>query len=193
MHLAPVRVAPPETQPVSVAELKTHLRIDSAESDAELTMVIASAISRVDGWSGTLGRCLIRQVWRQDYSCFPACDRIVLPFPSVTATEVKYSDTSNAEQTLSASDYSLHETAAGTVLVLAGAASWPSVYDRADAVRIAMTVGYGLNADDVPAQIRWAIMMLAADLWRNREAGSASDDATAYADRITHPFRRTTF
>lgn len=189
--LAPVRVTAPASLPVSLAELKTHLRVDSDESDAELGLLLEMAVGSLDGWSGELGRCLITQTWRMDLPCFPNGDTIRLPFPNVSATVVVYTDDSDTEQPLASGKYSLHESAGGTLLVLDDEEVWPSTDIRPDAVRITMTVGYGAAAANVPAEIRWAILAIAAEFWRNREAmAHAGDLVRGYTARLLAGHRR---
>ena len=189
--LVPVRTAAPAILPVSLADAKLHLGYDAADRDAEIAAFVAAAVARLDGWGGVLGRCLVAQTWRQPLSGFPSGPEIVLPFPDVASATIAYTDTAGSDQTVSAADWSLHETSVGAAIVLDDDASWPSTATRPDAVRITFTAGYGAAASDVPQPIRSAILLMTGDLWRSREAGSAPAGALGgVADLLLAPYRR---
>lgn len=186
--LRPVLVSPPAADPVDLAELKAHLRIDFDDENDELSACLAAAISHFDGWNGTLGRCLISQGWRLDLPCFPSGGCIRLPFPDVSEIAIAYSDSDNANQTLSASAYSVHEDAGRGLIVIKTNQSWPATFSRPDAVRIGFTAGYGTDAVAVPATLRHAIKIRAADLFARREDALKPG---GLVDILTAPYRRT--
>lgn len=166
----PFRVAPPGVQLVELADAKRHCRIDHADDDALVTAAIAAATGWLDGWAGVLGRCLVNQQWRQLADGFPAGPLLPLPFPDVTAVEVKYRDAADVERTFAAAGYHLISTPVGSCLELADGAAWPATAARPDAVTVTLTAGYGELAADVPQPIRSAALLMVGDLVRNREA-----------------------
>ncbi|MBN8974555.1 MAG: phage head-tail connector protein [Rhizobiales bacterium] len=87
---APVLISPPATTPVSVADVKKHLRIDHSDDDDMLKLLLGTAVAYLDGWNGILGRCLVEQVWRQDFAevCGELCFRLV-PVRSVVEVRAK--------------------------------------------------------------------------------------------------------
>lgn len=172
--LEPVKLSdasPGPIYPVTRAEAKTHLRVDGTNEDDYIDSLIETATEKLNGWRGSLGgRVLITQTWRVDYDIFPGNRRLALPMDPVQSVTVVYSDGDNVEQTLAASKYALHEDALGAFLWLdEGQDAWPSTFDRKDAVRITMVLGYGPDAADVPRPIRTAILHMVAHWWRNRE------------------------
>lgn len=72
MH-RPVLVTPPAILPVSLTEVKRHLYEDSTDNDARIEDLISSATEHLDGWDGIMGRCLVEQVWRQDFDRSGPC------------------------------------------------------------------------------------------------------------------------
>lgn len=167
--LAPVRKEAPDETPVSVPDAKLHLRVDHSEDDALIEAFIAAATEHLDGWTGTLGRAIVTQTWEQNYAGFSP--ELRLPLGPVDAvSSIQYFDADNASQTLPETEYTTLTDAAGTYIVPAVGKSWPSTYSRP----IAVTVTYvaGLEADEVPAPIKTAILLMVALWYENREAAT---------------------
>jgi uncharacterized phiE125 gp8 family phage protein len=190
----PVLVTPPAEMPISLAEAKAHLRIDYDDENTLITRLIEAAVSHLDGISGVLGRCLITQSWRQDYDGFPDDRRMILPLRPVSAiTSVMYYDAANALQTLSTSYYRLSAEAYAPTLILDPNLSWPTSYDRPDAVQVSFVCGYGAAANTVPPSIRSALLLMIGDLYMNRETvargGIGQVPMSVTVDRLLAPYR----
>lgn len=168
--LIPKRIAPPATPIITLDEVKQHCRIDLDfdGDDALLTAYIAAIESKLDGYSGILGRCLITQTWRYSLSCWPGC-KLTLPFPDTESVVVTYFDTQNVQQTLPDTQYQVLEGAGGSFLRWFDSFSSPSLYDRGDAVQIDMTCGYGTTPASVPAVIIHAAKLIIGAWYESRE------------------------
>lgn len=175
--LAPVRTDPPSAAPVTLAELKAHLRVIERdgngnvlpyEDDTLIEAYIKAAVDHLDGWAGILGRALVTQTWRQDFAGF-GCLRLALG-PVASVTSVTYFDAANETQTLPSATYVRLTDARGTYLGLAPNASWPRTFARQDAVSVNYVAGQA--AADVPAAIKTAIMLLVGNWYANREAAT---------------------
>lgn len=59
-----IRVTPPATPIVALADAKAHLRVDHAHEDALIQAYLDAATSWVDGFDGVLGRCVMPQTWQ---------------------------------------------------------------------------------------------------------------------------------
>lgn len=190
---APVLTTPPALSPVSLAEAKAHLRVDSNDEDTLIQTLIDAATAHFDGWSGTLGRCLINQVWTVGLDGWPASGCVRLPFPGVSAVTVKYWDASNAEQSVSGEDVSIYADERGAVVRFSDGFSYPALYDdMANPVQIAATAGYGAGSSDVPASIRAAILLVVGHLYQNREAVTtgAAMQLPLGVQALVAPYRR---
>lgn len=172
----------PTAELVSLDEARLHVRRDDSDDDAKITALIAVAMSRLDGIDGILGRALITQTWSEQLDRFPVGDRLELPLaPAQSIGSIEYYDFDNAPQTLAASNYSLHTRAFGSYVKLGAQSSWPSTYDRDDAVTVTFTAGYGDAAADVPAAIKHAALLLIGDWYENREDSLIGNNASAAA------------
>lgn len=178
--LSPVRTAAPATTPITLAEAKVHLRVDYSDDDARITSLIQAATDHLDGWSGILGRALVTQTWRADYSCFPYSRRLRLPLVPVQSLTVAYYDASNVNQSLTITN--LHYISGADVVFESGLI-WPSVYSRADAVRVTFVAGYGA-ASAVPEPLKSAIKLHVQMAYDGPDAAKQ-----AAFDRLIAPFR----
>jgi uncharacterized phiE125 gp8 family phage protein len=160
----------PAVEPVTVAELKTHLRIDSAAEDAMLASLITTARLQVEA---ALSLALITQSWTWTLACWP--DKMTVPLP-MTPVQTISSITvhhMSGPLTLPATAYNLdgHVNPA----LLTARTPWPRPTDPAG-IAVRFVAGFGTNPADVPAPIRQAILVLAAHWYgrRDAEAGCAS-------------------
>lgn len=190
---SPVRITPPAITPVSLAEAKAHLRVDFDDDDALIGSMIDAAVAHLDGWAGVLSRCLINQVWRQDFCGWPSNGCLRLPFADVSAAAVTYRDGADAEQTVSADLYEIvADERSSRVLFKTGFACPALSADRHHPVQITMTAGYGAAASAVPAAIRAAILMMAGHLYNHREAaGEPMAELPFAVSALVAPYRRT--
>ncbi len=190
--LRPLQVTPPSGTPVTLTEMKTHLRIDGSDEDTLVQSYIDAATSYLDGATGILGRCLLTQTWAVKLPSFPSAD-FKFPFPDVdgSAVVVKYYDSDDVEQNVAAAEYSVHEGAASAHLTFRSTYTIPSIADRDDAVSITFDAGYGA-ASDVPAAIRNAIMIMVARAYQDREGVEASGGGMSRDPvyMLIAPFRR---
>lgn len=193
MRNAPALVEAPSLEPVSLAEAKAHLRVDTNDDDALIGALITAAVTHLDGWSGILGRALVTQTWQETLSAFPACGLLRLRLAPVQSVEaILYRDAANAERTLSPSLYEgpLADDF-GPYVALAANQVWPATYERRDAVTVRYVCGYGDPAD-VPAPVKQAMLLMIGDWYANRET-LTSGTALALpfaANALLAPLRR---
>lgn len=167
-----VRITPPAAAPVSLIEVKEHLAITHDLDDAMLGRILESAIASLDGHGGRLGRAMISQAWRFEFAHFPY-GAVELPMPPIISIDrVGYVDSAATDQAFDAGSYyalGIGSTAGAKVVPLAGA-SWPSVPSDAIGAFVEFTAGYGAAPEDVPADIRHAIMALVGTAYFARES-----------------------
>ncbi|MBA5779492.1 phage head-tail connector protein [Stappia sp. F7233] len=190
--LRPVRLSAPASTPVSLAEAKSHLRVEFDDDNELINSLVLAAVAHLEGWNGVLGRCLVTQIWRQDFGAWGnGCLR--LPFPDVTSVTVKYFDRDNAEQTVPAEQFEILEDARGAFLRFIDAFAGPSLYeDRSDPVQVSFAAGYG-DAAAVPQSIKQAMLLLIGHWYENREAvniGNITSVLPMAVDALLAPHRR---
>lgn len=175
-------ITPPTVQPITLAELKVHCRVDSADLDGVLTGAIAGATDKAEG---ILGRALINQTWERVLDAFPAGNGgIALGRPPISAiTQLQYVPSgSTSLTTLAPTEYVLDNVQPdGWALP---STTWPATASLANAVRVRFTAGYGADGSSVPSAIRSWLFLTAGWLYRHAEAMDASGKVVAIPDRF---------
>ncbi len=164
----------PVVEPVSVAEIKTHLRVDGTDSDAILALQIKAA----RGWvEKEIVLALVQRTYRADVWVFASRFRLPSP-PLASITSIKYYNTDSPQvlTTLSATTY--RADLGRSEIYLDSSATIPAVSTRHDAVQITFITGYGPGnspqdfAAGIPEAIKAAIKLQTADLFENRETST---------------------
>lgn len=154
-------------EPLTLAEVKAHLRVEHNDEDVLIAALIATAR---DAAESRTGRSLVTQQWRATLDAWPADGIIVLPRPPLASVQdVTYLDSDGARQTVAVADTLVTtDTLVGDVRPAYGK-SWPSARQEPGSIRVDYTAGYGLAAA-VPQGIK-AWMLLAIGTWyAQREA-----------------------
>ena len=151
---------PPATEPVSVGEAKTHLRVEQTaiDDDGYIAGLIRAAREHVESYTR---RAIINTTYALTLDGFPADGVIRLPRNPVSSiTSVAYVDYEGNSQTVSASLYRLDETSLVARLTPAYGEAWPSAQFTTKAVTITFVAGYGVSDSDVPESIKHAIKLM---------------------------------
>ncbi|WP_421440422.1 head-tail connector protein [Agrobacterium tumefaciens] len=141
MH-RPVLVTPPTALPVSVADVKKALRIDSNDDDSTIETLIQSAVDHYEGWTGILGICLVEQTWRQSFDRFSRS--FCLPLgPVIEAISVSWRNAAGQISTVPAASYNLETSAGGqSQICFRNAFTQPSDLDERAAVTVEYKAGW---------------------------------------------------
>lgn len=189
-----VRATEPAHNPVTLAEAKSHLRIDSNDENALISTLITAATRWVEDY---LDRTLCHTQWTMRLDSFygpvggpvqfglkadgnntkgPSLD-IELPRPpmvtasTATAVAITYTPAAGAATTtLDATEYRVDRQATPGVCRPLYGLTWPSHLVDQNSTTITWWAGYSHDGTDVPAQIKAAILLLVAHLWKNRES-----------------------
>lgn len=160
-------VTAPAALPVTLAEFRAHRRIPAADTslDSELTLALQGATARAETLTGLR---LITQTLLLTLDQFPR--RIELPvWPVQSVTSVVYDDRDGTEQTFATDLWRVVKSRKPWSVAPAYEAVWPTPRYDFDAVRVTFVAGFGDEPDDVPADVRSAIMLIASDLFEHRE------------------------
>lgn len=193
-------VTTPSVEPVTLAEVKQHLRVDTTDEDTLIATLITAAVDYVSGRNGYTGRVLVQQTWDYYLDAFPS-GAIEIPLPPVqSVTSITYKDRDGASQTLATSVYSANTTREPAQIVLKQDQAWPETYQSWDAVKIRFVAGYVPTSADsptdfasgVPAAIKAAILLTVADLYENRsgqELSSGQFQINQTVKNLLNPYR----
>ena len=153
------------TYPVSLTEAKSHLKVDTNADDTYIESIIKAATQLSEEYTN---RFFIDTVVTQYASDFKEIETLFKSKVSAV-THVKYYDSNNALQTLSATVYDEQLNYEPAQIQLADGQSYPAFTKRNDAVEVKYTVGYGA-ASDVPEIIKQAILLTIGNFYANRES-----------------------
>jgi uncharacterized phiE125 gp8 family phage protein len=150
----------PTEEPVTLAEMKLHLRQDF-DTDDDLISGLIAACRRTASWTLYLDR-------------WPA-DRVIRPPrpPLASVTSVKYIDTDGTQQTLASDQYDVDTDLEPGRISEAYGVSWPNHRDQDQAIEIEYVAGFGA-ASAVPDIYKAAIKILAGHWYQSREAVAVS-------------------
>lgn len=185
-----IQISPPAIEPVSLAEARDHLRITGEEEDAAIESLIVTARIAVET---DTRRVLMAQEWRAVVNePWPDDGRLELPVvPLLQITQIRLVAEDGSETVQSASEYEV-ETERSILAWNSAPAEIGSSW-LAGELQIDFTAGYGLSGDDVPAPLRYAIMMLVAHWFETRSMATIDgrlQPAPETYGRLIAPYRR---
>lgn len=173
-------ITAPAEYPVTLEMAKEHLRVIDDDDEALIEMLLGAATRNAERF---LGRALIDQTWELVLDGFPTeFDEIKIPLPPlIEVVSVAYDDEDGNEQTLSASVYTVDNASEPGWIT---SESWPSTFDGINAVRIRFRAGYidttiSPEAQNVPFDIRAAVLLSLGSLYEHRETVVIGQTATA--------------
>ena len=189
----------PAVEPVSLVEMKAHLRVEVVEDDDLIGALSAAAREHVEELTG---RRLITQKWRLYLDRFTKEDLYFLTFgplmwrtsidrasnhikdEDVRWLQLPYAPVATVDKLTTvdangaSSDFDLTSNAVVDVaraparIVLNDTADWPiptAGLAAANGIRVDFTVGYGADGSSVPKALTLAIKLLTAHFYENRE------------------------
>lgn len=183
--------SPAPDEPLTLAQAKSHLRVDFVDDDDLITAMIAAARGQVEGF---LKQSLILQAWRYriDFA-WPYEIRLpVGPLRTTTGLSIQYVDADGATQTLATTEYQVSLGQTG-IIRPAWSKSWPTLRPIMDAVTVEFKAGETRVADIKPVFLA-ALKLQLGDLYANRETvmtGGAVGEITSLSARnLLTPFVR---
>ena len=152
--------------PVTLQEVKDHLRIDVTDDDRLLNSLIYAATAYCEK---VANRSFVSRTLDWTLDRFPPATGFYLPRPPVVSvTSITYIDEDGNSDTVSSSNY-IVDTDSGRV-ALTNAGEWPSVTLRRIAgVTIRYVAGYGTTRSSVPETFRHAVLLVIGDWYEHRE------------------------
>ena len=177
----------PATEPVTLSDAKTFLRVSGSTEDGVISPLISAVRQTCEAWTG---RVLVTQTWTLWRDAFPqgprrhAPDqgvfqlpvshfdvtrtRIELPRPPLQlVTHLKTYDLKDQATVFPASNYLVDNVSEPGRIVLNAAAVWPTNLRSANSVEIEFVAGYG-DAADVPSALKQGMLVWLQQLYSNK-------------------------
>ncbi len=167
-----VVVTPSTDEPVSAAEAKLWIKVDSTETadDAVVSSLITTARTRIEE---AAGRSFIKNTFDAYIDCTPREQEIRLPrAPLVSVTSVTgFSNldlTDTGGTAMSTSGYYVDTASEPGRIVLTGASAWPTSTRRANALIIRFIAGESSGSSGIQERAKAEIKQLVAKLYEHR-------------------------
>ena len=180
------------SEPIALSEAKLFLKVDTSDDDAFIGTIISSAREYVENFTGYQ---LLSATYTQYLDKFPNKNTAIelLMNPVSAVTHVKYYDSDNTLQTWNTSNYDTDLKGKPARITLANDATFPTVYDRTNAVEIKFVAGYAsTSATGFPKQLLNAMYLIIGHLYENRQdviVGSIVTEMRKGADSILRQYR----
>jgi uncharacterized phiE125 gp8 family phage protein len=162
----------PTTEPISLTEAKSHMRVDISDDDDYITSLITAAREYIEF---ATRRALITQTWRYSLEKWPTGDEFEIPKPPLQSiTTFQYTDSDGTTSDVDSDLYEVDTDSEPARIKLAYGQSWPSETLKAtNPIQVTFVAGYGDDAEDVPGYLRHAIKFLVEHWYENREPVAA--------------------
>ena len=158
-------VTPPAGEPVSLAEAKLHLRVDSGEDD----LLIGSLITAARQAAETIThRQFITARWKLVMDGFLGHTVLINKSPLISVVAVEYLDMAGLAQTMPPSQYTVDAACEPARVTPIFGQTWPPTLPQIGAVSITFDAGYGA-ASAVPEGIKSWIKLRVGSLYAHRE------------------------
>jgi uncharacterized phiE125 gp8 family phage protein len=186
----------PLIEPVSVAELKTYLRLDGVSEDGLLAGLLTTARLQIEA---ALSLALITQRWSWTFDQWPltpVMDLPITPVQSITSVAVA---APGSIVTIPAADYILDGQSCPSRLI--STTKWARGNAPSGGITIKFAAGFGPLPSDVPAPLRLALLQLAAHWYGRRDVDGACASGVSTpmiaagplppsVNSLLHPYRR---
>lgn len=158
--------AGPAQEPVSLLEAKNFMRLDSAQDDVLVSTLITAARIHIET---TIGKVLISESWSYYLDKWPKSKTIYFPLdPIQSIEEVRFHTTDENYTTLSEDDYSTDLVSNHPRLLFNGT-NPAGNSKKLNQLEVRFIAGYGDTTEDVPADLKQALLMLAAHWFEQRD------------------------
>jgi uncharacterized phiE125 gp8 family phage protein len=189
--MATVLLSGPTVEPITLAEAKAHLRVDTSGEDSLIQSLIMASRLHIEA---ALDLALITQTWRHQRDVWPPSRVLILPLrPIQSLTAVTLHDDDATSRSLDVGAFVLDGFANPARLVWRGHGAVSAAGMVANGIEIDFAAGHGDEPTDVPQPIRQALLLLVAHWYENREPveiGATATSIPAGVSDLLMPYRR---
>lgn len=186
-------ITPPAFEPITLEAARLHCRVDvlpgSPTGHPDDPLILRAIQAAREVAEEVTRRALVEQGLRMHLPRWPAACSAgaarqratvdLLRPPLISVNSVTYFDEDNVLQTVAPANYFVEELEPVARLRFVTGYSWPTTYEREDAVRIDYTAGYLAAASPaitqeeisaaIPASIMAAMLLMIGDQYEHRE------------------------
>lgn len=182
-----ILLTPPAAEPLTLAEVKAHLRLDAGDEDDLLARLVTTAREHLERETGL---CLVSQQWRLSLDRFPREGIVPLSRSPVRAIDaVTVYDADGNPHAVDLAGHLLDGEARPARLWLR---DMPSSGRAVNGIEIDFSAGYGEAATDVPDTLKRAMLLHIGHMFAFRGVISPDQQPAGIPegyDRLVNPFR----
>jgi uncharacterized phiE125 gp8 family phage protein len=182
-------ISPPAAEPVTLADVKQHLRVTHSSEDALISGLIKAAREELEQATGL---ALISQGWRLYLDCWPGTQMVLIhKAPVISLAALTVYDLAGAPASLSLSGFVLDRFSRPARIAIPDAVAAPG--KKMNGIEIDFTAGFGATGVEVPDGLKRAIMLLAAHWYEFRGAETFERESAAWPpsfERFVSRYRR---
>ncbi len=170
--MATVLTAAPAIEPISVAEAKAHLRLDTTADDTLLQTLILTSRMHIEA---ALDLALITQSWSCYFDAWPlqltsAVHTLALPKSPIASVDgIRIYSDDGLFAALPLSSFAIDLVSRPARVARRAGTSLPTPARCVNGIEIALTAGFGATPADVPAPIRHALLLLVSHWYEHRD------------------------
>ncbi|RWX76157.1 hypothetical protein EPK99_20350 [Neorhizobium lilium] len=180
-------ITPPVAEPLTLAEVKAHLRLDQTDEDALLLSLIRTAREHLERETGL---CLITQSWRLYLDRWPRDGIVRIARSPVQAIQnARVYDADGDPVDVSLEDHLLDGSGRPARFWLRNP---PKPAQAVNGIEIDFTAGYGEAGTDVPDTLKRAMLIHIGHMFAFRGVISPDQQPAGIPDgyeRLTAPFK----
>ena len=167
---------PPASEPVSLTEAKSFLRITDSDDDALITSLITAVRQKAESWTR---RSFITQTWTLWLDLVPEGFNVPIPLsPLQSITHIKSYDLANTASTFDSTNYLVDTASTPGRIALNDGQAWPIALRRINVLEVEFVAGFG-DASSVPESIKQGILQWIKLLFANKSKLYESDESTS--------------
>ena len=188
------QVSAPAALAVSLDDAAASLRLEADEL-ADVTPLLSLTIGAITQEAEhQVQRAFISRPMRVTLDRFPVIGGLPGAIrldgaPVASIESISYRDEAGQMQTLDPQDYEADKVSSPGWAMIGYGKAWPATQDRANAVTVDYTAGYGADHTSVPECARQYILLRLADLWDPASRKFGETVASAWAERLLDPLR----
>lgn len=167
------------SEPLTLSEVKTYLRIDTTDYDNILTPLIRTARNLAENYTG---RDFINKTWELYLDCFKNGLEIQkTKLQSITSIQYLLN---NVLATFDSSKYYFTKSQNYSQIYLKEGEYFPNHDNIKQAIKITLVSGYGSSSSDIPQGLKTALLQHIAYLFEN--AGDCSEVKEIYDNYLPY-------
>lgn len=165
-----LQLTAPAVEPITLAEAKAHLRVETDHEDGLIQDLIKVARQEAERQTSI---CMIRQDWRLFLDCWPEYGLLEIPIrPLVSVQVIRIFDAHGNAQILPVEAYMVDAYA---TLPRIHAIAIPPAQQQLNGIEIDIRCGFGDAGADVPDLLKRAILVLIAHWFEFRGTYAPKD------------------